>query len=219
MKKLVLIFTLLIGFTSSIFAEHVISWNVTPLNVGIYNFDKANANYKFGDFRILFGGEYDYLFPSNLYIGGMVNLGCDAYILSCNAWDDTSLSGTGFDFLFAPAVGYKFGKRHFIAIQLMPLYFNYSSFSGDATAERKYNGRTITASVKFSCKGFETGSGLRMNFQWGNNLLRNGFFVGLYVPWNYKISDIDTELLKSDDFSFTPKTVRFEIGYKMSFVF
>ena len=215
-KVCVLLFILCSCFA---FSENVISWNVTPLNLGVYKFNKANVDYTFTDFRILIGGEYDYLFSSNFYVGGLANFGFDSYTLNFEAKEDIKLSGIGFDMLFAPAVGYKFGKRHFIGIQLLPLYFNYSSSSGYANIKKKYYGSTISSSIKFNCNTFETGSGLRMNFQWGNSLLRNGFFVGLYVPWTYKISDIDIDGRKSDDFSITPKTVRIEAGYKMSFVF
>lgn len=214
------IFILLFLFCSTFaFSENVISWNITPANFGIYKFDQSNTTYKISEIRTLIGAEYDYLFASNFYVGGLINLGFDSYTLNFDAGKSIKLSGIAFDMFFAPAVGYKLGKRHFIGIQLLPLYFNYSSSSGYANVEAEYYGRTIKSSIEFSCKSFEIGSGLKMNFQWGNGLLRNGFYIGLYVPWNYKISDLDTEILKSDDFSFCPKTVRFEIGYKMSFVF
>ena len=211
MKKFIIGLTIL--FCSSFaFTKNFISLEVSPLNLSVQ--DLKNDTY-IVDYQIKFGVEYNYVFDSNFLIGASVSIAPDFIILP----DDYAILTTaGFCMNLTPIMlGYKFGNNHFFALDLIPITLSGTLVNGKADITTKdYRDKLVTVSVPIS--GIKTVfySGIKADVQFGNNLFRNGFYVGIFIPWLLELDFVTIGNIPLDSMTFNTLGCVFELGYKFS---
>lgn len=207
MKKNLMILFFLLGCSFAGFSQHVISGKA-GINFGKVEFQTENLSLTSSEVKTVFGIEYDYLFLNNFYLGVFFDFGYSSKLWIID--ENIDLVGSGFNITYAPTIGYKFGRKHFFGLQIAPLYFDHTFFSG--TNEYYYS---ISETVNFTATTF--GSNIRMNFQWGQDISKHGFYVGLFFPWHYSLSSIERNSINGKDISSRAQGFKAEIGYRISF--
>ena len=103
----------------------------------------------------------------------------------------------------SPIIGKAFGENQNLQLLLYPLMLDSVSLTHIKVTN---NSNTISQSdIDINYTVYKTG--FRVNFQWGSNLVRNGFYIGTNIIWGAS-GDSDNS-----------SGVEFPMGYKISFAF
>ncbi len=215
MKRFI-ISLLLLGIFSFAYSENIFSLSAGA-EIGETSFSKNTADYEIFNFQFKVGFDYKYLLSNGLMFGAQVSLLPELMIIGSpnKALNGTIVTTTGFGINFAPIIGYRFGKRHLIGLELLPVVVSATALSVDATLTTQRTDVTVQQSGNITKFATE----IRGNFQFGNNLARHGFFVGIGFPWQIDLSSLTIQGYKtvfSDKFDCRGFFV--EVGYKLSFV-
>lgn len=218
MKKKVI--SILVLFISTFaFSENVISLNVSPVNIGITGGESNDRNLAVLEYLFGFQGEYNYIFNNNVVIGAMLGTGI-GFINDYREGSDAHLTATVGNISYAPEVGLRFGRSHLFTLLFQPFSFEHSFVSDGTIVDEDSD---VSLDVDYSATYNTIKSGVKMNLQWGNRLCRNGFYVGLYIPWYRSITNAKYKGVKLDDETLSPPNLEgafeFDLGYRISFVF
>ena len=220
MKKFFISFLFVFALLSFSYSENVFSLSVAP-DAGITYFSKGSAEYSSVDANIKFCFDYKHITNKNLVIGVGASIQPDSMTLGSTngAINGVVLSSTGVGVNVAPIIGYRFGKKHLIDIELLPIIYQNTTLNETTTLSRSVDNDVIQVTAAQSGSKTTIFTEIRGNFQFGNSLVRNGFIVGLGFPWLIDLSTLKIAGLKtvlSD--SYFARGFFVEIGYKLSFV-
>lgn len=218
MKKLiisVLCFCCILGFS---YSESIISLSLAP-DVGTTNFSNSIEDFKLFDANIKFNADYKYLTPIGITFGAQIGLQPDIIIFGSTSLSSAgiTLSHAGFGINFAPIIGYRFGKKHLLGIEVLPVSFLYSRFDGNGKATRSSGRSTTEYDIPFSGNKYVLSTEVRANIQFGNKFARNGFIAGIGFPWYINLTDLKINKTTTSG-NFSCRGVYIEVGYKISFV-
>lgn len=211
MKKIFTVISILFVSTFC-FAKHIFSLNVGPsLNFMGGNMNGQDAYLTDIHFSLL--GEYNYLFKNNLLVGVRFGAGIGGITDTRN---DSTLNASITNINYSPEFGIKFGRKHLFTLMLLPFDSSYS-FAYEGIMDLG----NYKVNLDYEAVYYTISSGLKMNFQWGNKTCRNGFFVGLYLPWLKTITNgtLNNNSLADKGLTFPlSSALTMDFGYRISFV-
>ena len=198
MKKL-FIFCLSVLFLINFgFSENIFSLSVSP-DFEYMSFNNDDYSFVMSNYKVKFGFDYKHITNNGFMFGAQVTFQPDIYLLGSK---DNSLNGitifyTGPGFSFAPILGYRFGNKNLMGIEVLPIVISHSSLNGEATLQKQI-GNTV-GEQKHSQNGSKmvVCSEIRANILFGNNLVRNGFIVGVGIPWYIDLSKAEIDNSKT----------------------
>ena len=220
MKKALISLLILFSIFEFSYSENIFSLSLSS-DIGITDFKNGEEEYSIFDIRIKFGFDYKYIIKNGFMFGAQITYQPDIITLGSpnKALGGTVVSYTGMGINLAPIIGYRFGNKHLFGIELLPIIFSYTSLNGDAQLQRQYGNNFVEQTVSQSGNKIVYSTELRANFQFGNNLVRNGFILGIGIPWFIDLSSAKILNLKTKySNSYSCSGVFLEVGYKLSFV-
>lgn len=189
------------------FAEHIFSLNVGP-HFSYMGGNMDDIETYINDVHFSLIGEYDYFFQSNFLLGAKIGVGIGGIQ---DTRDGSTMLCSITNINCAPEFGFKLGRKNLFTLLILPFDFSFS-FAND--------GKIGKVNLDYEAQYLTFAAGLKMNFQWGERICRNGFFVSIYLPWLKTITKGTLNNVELEDKSFVPLKTDFvmDFGYRISFV-
>lgn len=212
MKKLFI--AIIAMMTSIVFAENILSLNVSPVGASNHKGKYEQTDMELREYYLSLSPEYNYIFKNNLMLGAMFGFGMR---IITDTRNDSTIFYPASEIHFAPTIGARFGKRNLFTLSVIPTSFGITYIDG-AWANVKIGNVVNKVDIDYEATEFSIKSGVQMNFQWGSKLCRNGFFVGLYIPWYRNIYDVSGWGIEGSDRELFTAGFDISLGYRLSFV-